>query len=356
VADLLREYPEMAGKFGVGHVRYATNSESPIQPLISPSDGDHCALAFNGEVEGGDTKRLMQAMRSLNLARVRGAYCLAMTSPSNDTVLAARDPFGFHPLYYSQELRCVASEVVADPDVSWESVPPGCIIRCDTGKVVKFLDTPPPSRCFFEFVYFANVAGEFDGKGIWEVRRSLGRKLAMRETNRYPYSTVVPVPDSGIAAAEAFAEYLDIPITSALFRNRQADRTFIREGGQQDKYTIIPDAIRGLDIFLIDDSIVRGKTLNHLVPRLLEAGAKSVHVRVTCPPITHACRYGINITEAGAKSIRGANSIRFLEPEELDWMPGMCKACVTGVYPNEQQSSRSGVYTSLGSCNDQPEA
>jgi amidophosphoribosyltransferase len=228
------------------------------------------------------------------------------------------------------------------------------MIRCDHGLVVG-QEQSTPARCFFEFVYFSNVASEFDGHGVWEVRRRLGLKLALNERQRYPDPCVVPVPDSGIAAAEAFADHLQIPLVSALFRNRQADRTFIREGGQDEKYTIIEDAIRDRNVFLIDDSIVRGNTLNHLVPRLKKL-AKTVHVRVTCPPITHACRYGINITGAGAIAIQEADSLRFLEPKELDWMPGLCKACVTGEYPNEQQSSRSGVHTPLGIGDNQPEA
>lgn len=316
---------EMGGTMGVAHVRYATNKDSPSQPIF-----DGYAFAFNGEVRGGDTLRMFEAAKSFTLSEVIGAYCFALYSPEHKTVFAGRDPFGFHPLYYSQELKCVSSETCADLSIDWEPVSPGTVIDCSNGKVVFTIPISTLARCFFEYVYFSNVSSEFDGLSVYSVRRLLGEKLAKAED--VSADIVMPVPDSGIAASEAFAEYLCLPCRSGIFRNRNSDRTFISENGVDSKYNIIPDAIDGTRVFLIDDSIVRGKTLNQLVPKLKQY-ALEIHVRVTCPPIRHACKYGINITGPGVKTIKGADSVRFLSVDDLDWTNGLCKACVSGFYP-----------------------
>jgi len=333
VIDLKREHGNMwVGDYGIGHVRYCTNDNpDQIQPMLYFGDGHGFdALAFNGQVEDGDTERLFNAIRCRNLRDVRGAYCYTYLDAEACTIKAGRDQFGFHPLYYSHSKRIVASETCADLSVDdWVPVTPGTEIDVATGRVLSRLPVEP-ARCFFEWVYFSSVQSKFAGHDIWSVRQRLGEILAERED--VEADMVVPVPDTGIAAAQAMAQKLQLPLQMAIYRDRYAERTFINESGFHSKYKLIPKALHGR-ILLVDDSIIRGNTLNFLVPRLQEY-ADEVHVRVTCPPITHCCRYGINITEAGVHTIEAANSVRFLTPDDMEIIPGeMCRACVTGTYP-----------------------
>ncbi len=328
VANLAKR--PVSGTLGVGHVRYCTNSESPIQPVTEWP----LAFAFNGEVEDGDTMRVFEAAKTKDFGSVRGAYSFVYKTQYD--IFAGRDPYGFHPLYWSDELQCVASEPCADPTVRWYAVWPGTVINVRSG--ARAYSTNPTfstkwARCFFEWVYFSSAQSHFDLVSVYAIRRALGELIAKREEVKA--DMVVPVPDTSIAAAEAIAEKLGIPCRMAIYRDRYAERTFLNEDGVKSKYKIIPEALYG-KILLVDDSIVRGNTLNYLVP-LIKRYCSEVHVRVTCPQITHPCRYGVNITEAGASNIDGADSVKFLSPKDLNWIDGMCKACVTGKYPNERK-------------------
>lgn len=333
VMDLKREHGDKwVGDYGISHCRYCTNEdEKGIQPAIYFGDGHGFdALAFNGQVEDGDTDRLFDAIKQRNLRDVRGAYCYVYLDPEACTIKAGRDRYGVHPLYYSPSKRIVASEICADLSIDdWTLITPGTEIDVATGKVLSRLPMSP-ARCFFEWVYFSSVQSEFAGHDVWSVRRHLGEVLAEREN--VIADMVVPVPDSGVAAAQAMAQKLHLPFQMAIYRDHYAERTFINEAGFHSKYRLIPKALHGR-ILLVDDSIIRGNTLNFLVPRLKEY-ADEVHVRVTCPPITHCCRYGIHITGAGAHTIEAADSVRFLTPDDMEIIPGeMCRACVTGAYP-----------------------
>lgn len=321
---LVSNLPDFMGKEGLGHVRYVTNNDPRmIQPFVT----DDCQMVFNGQVEDGDTARLFMALREgfRGLRDIRGAYSVIWRS-ADGRFFAARDPFGFRPLVYNSRRGIAASEPVADLDWQWEPVPPGCIVNLTTGQCRPFA-RPKPYPCFFEHVYFGHVSSYHDHMSVYNTRRELGFALAKREDIRNA-DMVVPVPNSGIAAAEAMAEYLNIPLRLGIVQNRQATRTFIAERGQTDKYTLTPHALYGR-ILVLDDSIVRGSTMRTLVPRLKRL-CDEVHLRITCPPITHACRYGVNITGAGAHHIEGADSIRFMEPDDFVG----CKACVTGEYPD----------------------
>ncbi len=338
VCDLIREHANsFVGDHGVAHVRYNTNNDPEgIQPSIRLKSGN-CfdAFAFNGQVEDGDTEHLFDAVQSSDMSKIRGAYSYAYLDSFRCTVRAGRDPFGFHPLYYSPSRHLVASETCADLSISdWEPVAPGTEIDVATGEVLSRRPANP-RRCFLEWVYFLSVQSEFDGVSVYPMRRHLGSLLAKRETERNA-DMIIPVPDTGIAAAEAMAQEMSIPFRMALYRERYAGRTFIIEGGFTTKYRIIPQAIHG-KIILVDDSIVRGHTLNYLVPRL-KRYADEVHVRVTCPPITHPCRYGINITEPGAHFIDSADSVRFFSVGDIESICGTCcTACVSGRYPDNQE-------------------
>ena len=299
---------------GIGHVRYATQ-DSPMQPFLYKDSW----LAFNGEVAGGDTERLAAAL--YEGGRVDGAYSFVWMK--DEKIIAGRDPNGFHPLYMAQgeDGLVVASETVADPSLDWRSVPRGSVVDLQTGGYYEF-GTENRSKCCFEDVYFSHVASH----GVWNRRRDLGRLIQLPSTT-YGIDAIVPVPESSIAAAEALAHYRSIPLVSAIVKNRYSERTFIAEKGSEEKYTIIGDAIKDRHIVLVDDSIVRGVTMQSLVPRLKKY-AKSVHVRVTFPKINYACRYGIRIEGEGCHDIPEADSVEFLDPIHFSG----CKACIDGVY------------------------
>jgi amidophosphoribosyltransferase len=235
-------------------------------------------------------------------------------------------------LFYNYEHKIVASEPVANLSLQWQEIEPGTMISIMSGQSIR-VGTAPRSNCFFEDVYFSHVSSHWAGRSVYNTRRHYGQILASRED--VEADAVVPVPNSGIAAAEAMAETLGIPLRLGICQNRYSPRTFIAEGGQADKYVLTPEALRGR-LLVVDDSIVRGSTMRELMP-MLRQYATEIHLRITCPKITHPCRYGINITGKGAHFIEGADSIRFLEPEDL--LPGTCRACVTGNYPNGEKNA-----------------
>ncbi len=308
---------------GIGHVRYATQ-DSPRQPFKYKD----AWLAFNGEVADGDTERLAHAL--YHGGTVNGAYSFLWMR--HGTIFAGRDPNGFHPLYYAASggRLVAASETVADISLSWVLLPAGWFINLMTGKIHQTTLTKDlnPSPCCFEDVYFSHVSS----RGVWNRRRELGRHIKLPNNGR-GIDCIVPVPESAIAAAESLSEASGIPIVSAIMRNRYSERTFIAEDGVSSKYTIIPEAIIGRNIVLVDDSIVRGVTMASLVPELKKY-ASQVHVRVTFPEIRHACRYGIRIEGAGCTSIPGVDSLEFLDQSLFTG----CKACVDGVYLSEDHN------------------
>jgi amidophosphoribosyltransferase len=332
VQKLIQEHSgSWAGSRGIAHTRYKTDNNSEIQPVVRLWD-EHTfdAFAFNGQVEDGDTQCIFKAVQSRDLSEVKGAYSYVYLDSLRRTIRAGRDRYGFHPLYYSPSQRLVASETAADLHIDdWQPVEPGVEIDVATGKIMSRIPASP-ARCFFEYVYFSAIQSQFDELSIYSARRDLGKLLALRETE-LDADMIVPVPDSGIAAAESMAEELKMPLRMAIYRDRNAERTFVSESGCSSKYIITPGALHG-KIILVDDSIIRGNTLNHLVPRL-QHYCDEIHVRVTCPKITHACRYGIHITGVGAHTIESADSVKYLEPNDVKLVPGTCRACVMGEYP-----------------------
>lgn len=306
VHELIRMYDP-----GIGHVRYATQ-KSPRQPFAY----DGSWLAFNGEVDKGDTARLAEALSDGGY--VDGAYSFLWMK--DEVIYAGRDPNGFHPLYYAygEDGYIAASEPVADPSLRWLEVPPGGLINLKTGAFYQFAD-PKPTPCCFEDVYFSHIASE----GVWNRRSYLGALVDVPPG----VDAIVPVPESSIAAAESLARTTKVPVVSAIVKNRYAERTFIAEEGFDAKYTLIADAIKGKRIVLLDDSIVRGNTMAALVPRLKQY-AREVHVRVTFPQIKYACRYGVRIDGPGCGEVEGADSLEFLDPKYFSG----CRACVDGVY------------------------
>ena len=401
-----------AGRAGIGHVRYATcgaDDKSYAQPferhhlqkrkwfsfgfngqlanyvelreaLLADSD-NHLAREndteiimheISRELSGDNRPKLIDVMR--NIARkFDGAYNIVFLNALGE-MLVARDPLGIRPLCYAKEgqLFAAASESVALLNLGFKpenikSLLPGQAITIVDGRfeIETFAREPRRAHCFFEWIYFANVASTMDGRGVYVTRKRLGEELARLETVPIDEDTVVvPVPDTSKAAADAMAFKLRIPSVEGLIRNRYSGRTFIEGTGSrlkkaEAKYTPLREILEGKRVFLVEDSIVRSTTMRVLLKRIRELGrAREIHVRVACPPIVAPCFYGIDMStikelfapeflkggdltdEAQQKMAErlGADSLRYLPIDAIARAVGfdkdqMCQACITGDYP-----------------------
>jgi len=248
--------------------------------------------------------------------RLDGAYCLTYLTAQGELIVA-RDPNGLKPLCYAFDgsLFAAASESVALFNIGFgqnqiRPVPPGAILTISENGIELrdgitphlFVKEPSRKHCFFEWVYFANVASKIDSKSVYLARKRLGEELASRENIEIDDNTiVVPVPDTSKAAADGMAYALKIPCLEGLIRNRYSGRTFIegseyRQRKAESKYTPLREVLEGKRVFLVEDSIVRSTTMRVLLKRLRTVGcAKEIHVRVACPPIVAPCFYGIDM-------------------------------------------------------------
>jgi len=288
----------------------------------------------------------------------------------------ARDPLGIRPLCYAMEgnLFAAASESVALANLGFRqedirNVPPGHAVLIQNGRmeVRQFAPSPRNAHCFFEWIYFANVASTLDDRSVYLTRKRLGEELARQETLTLDEDTiVVPVPDTAKAAADSMAYTLKIPAVEGLMRNRYMGRTFIEGTNREDKarmkYTPLPEVLSGKRVILVEDTIVRSTTMKVLISQLRERGrAREVHVRVACPPILAPCFYGIDMSTISqlfaprflkphepltleaqrqmADAIR-ADSLRYLSFDAIARsvdLPGtrLCQACLNADYPTE---------------------
>lgn len=413
---LMKEY---AGSAAIGHVRYATcgkDDRNYAQPFERQHIHKHkwFSFCFNGQLanyaqlrarlmrEGEhhlardtDTEIIMHELgRELSsgapgrdiadvFAEVAklfdGAFSLAFLNARGE-LLIARDPLGIKPMCYALEgeLFAAASESVALLNLGFQpesirSLLPGylIVVRPDGVKIKPYVKSDRTAHCFFEWIYFANVASTLDDRSVYLSRTRLGEELARIELadKRVPLdkdTIVVPVPDTSKAAADAMAYELGIPSREGLIRNRYSGRTFI-EGGRARiakasiKYTPLREVLEGKRIFLVEDSIVRATTMKVLLDRIRElGGAKEIHVRVACPPIVAPCFYGIDmstvdelfaprfvdggeLTEEAQNRMAaelGCDSLRYLPVSaiarsiQLD-QDQLCQACITGEYPTE---------------------
>lgn len=410
---------EYAGPAAIGHVRYATcgrDDKSYAQPFERHHLRKHkwFSFAFNGQLanyaalrdrllaDGGhhlarendteiimheisrelsfDTKPdLLSVMQNIS-RRFDGAYSLVFLNACGD-MLVARDPLGIKPLCYAKEgpLFAAASESVALLNLGFQpenirAVEPGQAITIIDGvfRIDTFASSPRRAHCFFEWVYFANVASTLDERSVYLSRTALGSELARLELQdgRVPLddgqTIVVPVPDTSKAAADSMAYELGVPAREGLIRNRYSGRTFI-EGGEsrkkkaETKYTPLREVLEGKRVFLVEDSIVRSTTMKVLLSRIRHlGGAREIHVRVACPPIIAPCFYGIDMSRVSelfaprflqggplteeiqaqmAKEL-GCDSLRYLPVEAVAKAIGfapesLCQACITGKYPTD---------------------
>jgi amidophosphoribosyltransferase len=409
-----------AGRAAIGHVRYATcgaEDRGYAQPLERPhlQKRKWFAFGFNGQLANypelraeilaaadshlardNDTEVLMHAigvelsgdndpdpidmLAAIN-KRFDGAWNIALLDACG-RLIVARDPLGIRPMEYARlgPLVAAASESVAllnlgFPTESIRSLDPGTALIIDGAgmRIERFAESPRRAHCFFEWVYFANVASTMDERSVYLTRKRLGEELARLETVPLDADTVVvPVPDTSKAAADSMAYQLKIPSVEGLIRNRYTGRTFIdgaasRRQKAESKYTPLREVLEGKKVILVEDSIVRSTTMKVLLGRMRSLGlAKEIHVRIACPPIVAPCFYGIDMStidelfapqflrdpatgllgtgalteEAQAEMAArlGADSLRYLPVEAVARSIGLdttqlCQACLTGVYP-----------------------
>jgi amidophosphoribosyltransferase len=311
--------------------------------------------------------------------RFDGAYSIAYLDAMGDLVLV-RDPKGFRPLCYAIEgppdqphLFAAASESVPLQHLGFKnikSLEPGEMILIENNqlRIERFTEPRSKSHCFFEWVYFANVASTLDGRSVYVSRSKLGRELAHQEHQLgiVPLdddTIVVPVPDTAKAAADSMAYELGVPSVEGIIRNRYIGRTFIEGQNRADrvrmKYTPLREVLEGKRVLLIEDTVVRSTTLQSLLHLLRDqGGARQIHVRVACPPIVAPCFYGIDMSTVGElfapkymadKTITaeeqeamardlGADSLYYLPLDAIARCIGLpehqlCRACLTGQYP-----------------------
>jgi amidophosphoribosyltransferase len=352
--------------------------------LALDTDTEIMMHEISNEFPGDNRPSLIEMMREVS-KRFDGAYSLVFLNAKGD-MLVARDPLGIKPLCYAKEgpLFAAASESVALLNLGFapesiKSLPPGHAITICDGKfkVEQYAETCGRSHCYFEWIYFANVASSLDEKGVYLSRTKLGQELAEIEKREATgplndgNTIVVPVPDTSKAAADAMAYALGIPSMEGLIRNRYAGRTFIEGGANRKdsaatKYTPLREVLEGKRVFLVEDSIVRSTTMRALLDRIRELGrVKELHIRVACPPIIAPCYYGIDmstIRELFAPKFMdgqpltaeiqqkmaddlGANSLRYLPVEAIARAIGfpsneLCQACITGKYPTPEGQRR----------------
>jgi amidophosphoribosyltransferase len=392
VADVFgaSQLARVPGDRAIGHVRYSTAGGAGLcnaQPITVRYGGGMIAVAHNGnltnanavrqrlEAEGSifngtaDTEvivhlfarsradsvegRLLDALRA-----VEGAWSLVVLT--EDTMIGGRDPFGVRPLVIGDldgatvfasetcSLHLIGAKFVRE-------VEPGELVFVTKDGVRSVKPFTPVRRraCVFEQVYFARPDSRIFDASVYKVRREMGRQLA-REAPAEA-DIVVPVPDSGSAAAMGFADVSGIPYGMGLVRSHYVGRTFIepaqsiRHFGVKLKLSPVEEAIRGQRVVVVDDSLVRGTTSAKIIALLRGAGAREVHLRISSPPITHPCFYGIDTpnrrdlvaANLSVESIRerlGCDSLGYLSREGLlaaagGESLGFCDACFTGNYP-----------------------
>jgi amidophosphoribosyltransferase len=393
-AEALAKVP---GSLAIGHTRYSTAGDSALlnaQPIMVDCNKGKIALAHNGNItNAAEVKAQLDQQGSIfqtnsdtevivhliarsreetladamadSLRRVEGAFSLVMLTP--DRVFAARDPRGFRPLVmgripgktHQTDTIVFASETCAFDLIgaTYErEVKPGeLVIVGPEGVHSRFYSAQQPqSSCIFEHVYFSRPDSMVFGRAVQETRDAMGRQLALESP--VEADIVVPVPDSGVTAAMGFSHESGIPLQFGLIRNHYVGRTFIepeqrvRDFGVKLKLNPVRHVLEGKSVVLIDDSIVRGTTSKKIVRMVRDAGAREVHMRISCPPTISPCYYGVDTPSknqliAANKSVEeireyiGADSLAYLSLEGLRRAAGegdekvYCTACYTGKYP-----------------------
>ncbi len=396
VADVFNKsvLRDLVGAGAIGHVRYSTagsNRKCNAQPILEEYIDGQVAVAHNGNLinaallrneyqkfghifySTSDTEIVIHMLAkpthqekpdplSHVLNHLQGAFSFVFLF--RDRLEACRDPWGFRPLVIGKTrdgFYCVASETCALASIQAtfiREVAPGEIITIDmtgTNLTSRFFTTSraTPAHCAFEHFYFASPSSQLFGDTVMSVRQKMGRRLAIESP--VDADIVIPIPDSGRSAALGYSKQSGIPFEEGIVPNRYVGRSFIqpsqamRDLAVQMKLIVIPEVVRGKRIIVVEDSIVRGTTTRGKILALRRAGAKEIHMRVSCPPIRHPCFFGIDFptpTELIANG-RSVEQIReFIEVDSLAYLSleGMlgalsqpaenyCTACWSGKYP-----------------------
>ncbi len=388
-----RSSDELPGNLGIGHVRYSTTGSSRpqnVQPIVFECLDGIWAIAHNGNLT--NARRLRQAYQEAGaifqtstdseilvhliadpmyrtrprrvervLNELQGAFSFLLMT--KNSVMAARDPYGFRPLSIGRlgDGYIFASETCALDQVGAEyerDVLPGELVVVDERGIrgSTFCEPVQSSlgQCIFEHVYFARPDSMVFGQSVHETRVKLGRRLA----REHPVEAdlVIPVPDSGNDAALGFSQESGIPLDFGFIRNHYIGRTFIMPEMEQRmdsidmKLAVVPGVVRDKRIVVVDDSIIRGTTSRRRVSALRKAGAKEIHMRISCPPTKHPCFFGIDFPSrkeliaarhsmAEIAQFIGADSLEYLSLEGLlasvDHPSDFCSGCFSGKYPVE---------------------
>jgi amidophosphoribosyltransferase len=389
-SNILKQLP---GSMAVGHTRYSTTGSSHIknaQPLTVDCARGQIAIAHNGNLtNASELREQLEARGSIfqttvdseiilhlmaqpllngqennliqTVNRIEGAFSLCIMTENE--VIGVRDPHGFRPLCIGKldDAWVLSSETCALDLINAKfvrDVDPGEIVIFNKDGMQSIQAFPMHERrafCIFEYVYFARPDSTIANRNVYKVRVNMGRELA----HEYPIKAdiVVPVPDSGNCAALGYSLESGIPYEMAFIRNHYVGRSFlqpsqlIRDFNVRVKLNLIPELVRGKRVIIVDDSIVRGTTCKARVNNLKEAGAKEVHVLVSCPPHMHPCVYGVDFPDRAKlmaanyslddiRKYLNADSLGYLSREGMIKATGLsadsfCMACYDGNYPVE---------------------
>jgi amidophosphoribosyltransferase len=395
---------KLPGPAAIGHVRYSTAGSSELrnaQPFLFEYAGGSLAIAHNGnlvnatelraelEAQGSifqtssDTEVIVHLMAKARepdlvgrlmaaLRRVRGAYSLILIT-GDQQMIGVRDPNGFRPLVIG---RLKDSYVLSSETCSFDlieadylrDIEPGEVVLIEKGGMTSYRIPPPqsavagdrggvsPTFCVFEHVYFARPDSLVNGKAVYRAREKMGMRLAQEAP--IDADVVIPVPDSGVPAAIGYAKEAGIPFEMGLIRSHYVGRTFIepqdsiRHFGVRLKLSPVRAIVDGKRIVVVDDSLVRGTTSRKIVKMLRGAGAREVHLRISAPPTTHPCYYGID-TPTRSELVAASHSLdeinRYVTSDSIAYLShdgmmaavagvasqgsGYCSACFTGQYP-----------------------
>ena len=390
----------LGGDLAVGHVRYSTTGSSAwenAQPVWR-SDRRQVALAHNGNLinavelhselvergvsfRGTSDSEIIAALLSTHEAervedaladvmpRLEGAFSTVVMT--KDRVIAFRDPVGLRPLSLGMigDRYCVASESCAFDIIGAEllrEVGPGEMVSIGERGIEtrQLVDSPRKAFCVFEHIYFARPDSILEGNRTQVSRRKMG-EILWREAP-VEADVVIAVPDSGNAAAAGYSKASGIPRDDGLIKNRYVARTFIQPGqelrkhGLRMKFNPLREVVEGKRLVVVDDSIVRGNTTRQIVKMLRDAGAAEVHMRISAPPITHPCHYGIDMSttqemvahgrsEEEIAAELGCDSLRYLSLDGVyeairSTRATHCDACFSGEYPLERTEDANGKF------------
>jgi amidophosphoribosyltransferase len=392
VADIFSEdvLSRLPGHIAIGHVRYSTTGSSELknaQPFVVDFESGSIAVAHNGnlvnthvlkkELEVGgsifqstmDTEVIVHLIaRSRRgrieerivdaLTQVRGAYSLLFLT--RDKLIAVRDPHGIRPMVLG---KIKGGYVVCSESCALDLIEGELVREVDPGEMIIIDDNglrssrpffpAPPHFCIFEYIYFSRPDSIFGGQTVYEIRKRMGRELA--RLHPAEADIVIPVPDSGVPAAIGYSEESGFPFEMGFIRNHYVGRTFIepqqsiRHFGVKIKLNPVRGVVAGKRVVVVDDSIVRGTTGRKIIKMLRSAGAREIHVRISSPPTTFPCFYGID-TPIRRDLIAATHTLeeinKYLTSDTLGYMTidalracvpasgkGYCDACFSGSYP-----------------------